>query len=103
MCVPMKRHWRQAYLRRRNVDQLTTLAVSDTRWPLLTDGQGATSDMLSLEIVQSFTLVLIKRARLCTAEQLFVPNDSRACSIVTTFSAARVPHVLVLARGLLEW
>jgi hypothetical protein len=38
--------------------------------------------MLSLEIVQSFTLVLIKRARLCTAEQLFVPNDSRACSIV---------------------
>jgi len=31
--------------------------------------------MLSLEIVQSFTLVLIKRARLCTAEQLFVPND----------------------------
>ena len=50
--------------------------------------------MLSLEIVQSFTLVLIKRARLCTAERLFGANDSRACSIVTTFSAARVPHVL---------
>ena len=50
--------------------------------------------MLSLEIVQRFTLVLIKRARLCTAEQLSCRATRGACSIVTTFCAARVPHVL---------